>query len=832
MRLALRLSRLMLLAAMLLVSVPLVARSAQAPVNSLSRGAELQTRMALLRRMSDPKLTPVERRQLAQQAAATFSAGPVSISASQPNSTLDAPLGDCTQWSEWFPSTPVFSRVSHAMVYDVTGDRLVLFGGADDAGQASTEVWTLNLTGTPVWSLLATTGTPPSGRYNPSAVYDATRNRMIVFGGGANTNESDADHVYALSLGATPTWTDVSPPGTGPGARVYHTAIYDSGRDRVVVFGGYEFVSTGTVLNEVWAFSLAPGGVWTQITPAGTAPLARIEASAIYDAPRNRMVVFGGTLYDARQTNVGKTREVWSLTLTGTPTWSLLSPGGTSVTPLYGQTAIFDAPRNRMIVYGGVYDIDPSADRPENDVWSLSLTGGTSWSHLSPGGVLPSFGDNHEAVYDAAHQRMRVFGGYGGADETWSLSLNSGPTWAQENTGGIGPRSRVAHSMILDRAAQRVVVFGGQSNYGTLGDVWTHPISGPGAWTRLIPAGGHPTRRGHAAVYDSVGNRMVISGGFDDKSHALQDTWALSLTGTPTWSQLSPSGTPPPGRSDPASAYDRVRRRLLVWSGHDSASFVPLNDLWALSLSGSGSWTHIVAGGDAPNPIDIFTAAYDSQGDEFVVTGLVGSGSSPDVWRLPLVAGGTWTHFLPGADAPASANIQWSAFDPRRRRMIVGDLGGPVYALSLAGTPSWSRLGALGVAYPGHNHPTIVFDQLNDHLLAMGGYGGDYENSLWSQSVLETTHSLSVLAVPSYGGTVASSTQDECLVDGTQVTLTATPEPGYLFASWSGAASGTTNGRRDRCRPRPRATGCGARTPAASHAAASPNARSCASRRG
>jgi uncharacterized repeat protein (TIGR02543 family) len=42
-------------------------------------------------------------------------------------------------------------------------------------------------------------------------------------------------------------------------------------------------------------------------------------------------------------------------------------------------------------------------------------------------------------------------------------------------------------------------------------------------------------------------------------------------------------------------------------------------------------------------------------------------------------------------------------------------------------------------------------------------------------------------------GTIVSNSNLEYYVDGTSVTLTATPKPGYEFTSWSGDISGTTN---------------------------------------
>src|SRR5205823_9970466 len=95
----------------------------------------------------------------------------------------------------------------------------------------------------------------PSPRYAQSAVYDPVGDRLIVFGGDDGDLQSD---VWALSLGGTPAWAQLSPAGIGPGPRSRHTAIYDPAGGRMVVFGG-----RGTTLsNEVWALTLSNAPRW------------------------------------------------------------------------------------------------------------------------------------------------------------------------------------------------------------------------------------------------------------------------------------------------------------------------------------------------------------------------------------------------------------------------------------------------------------------------------------------------------------------------------------------------------------------------------------------
>lgn len=57
----------------------------------------------------------------------------------------------------------------------------------------------------------------------------------------------------------------------------------------------------------------------------------------------------------------------------------------------------------------------------------------------------------------------------------------------------------------------------------------------------------------------------------------------------------------------------------------------------------------------------------------------------------------------------------------------------------------------------------------------------------------QAQYTLSLLTTPTEGGSVAPTPAQSSYVHGTQVTIVATPAPGYIFTEWTGAASGTTN---------------------------------------
>src|SRR5262249_35834196 len=185
--------------------------------------------------------------------------------------------------------------------YDPLRGRMVVFGGCT-GGQITTnhvfgDVWALSLRGTPSWSAILASGTPPGPRSGHSAIYDPIRDRMVVFGG---CSGDSTDGVWALSLGDPPTWARLATTGLPPAGCSEPAAEYDPVRDRMVVMTGGDQVRT-------WGLSLSGTPAWSELSPSGV-PNSRPEVSAIYDPTLDRVVMFGND-------SEGHQDDVWSLSL-------------------------------------------------------------------------------------------------------------------------------------------------------------------------------------------------------------------------------------------------------------------------------------------------------------------------------------------------------------------------------------------------------------------------------------------------------------------------------------------------------------------------------------
>jgi hypothetical protein len=269
----------------------------------------------------------------------------------------------------------------------------------------------------------------------------------------------------------------------------------------------------------------------------------------------------------------------------------------------------------------------------------LSLTSFTqaqSWNELFPTGSIPTARDTHTAVYDTTNNIMTIFGGNNGSNlnDVWVLSTANGvggtAAWTQLSPTGSAPMTRESHSAIYDTTNNIMTIFGGL-NVSYLNDVWVlsyaNGLGGTPAWTQLSPTGSAPTTRyGHTAVYDNTHNLMTIFGGVIN-GIALNDVWVLSTAngvgGTPAWTQLSPTGSPPTARYDLPAVYDPVNNLMMIFGGYSGSS--AYNDVWVLShangLGGTPAWTQLSPTGSAPTTRSQHTVIYDTVNNRMTIFG-------------------------------------------------------------------------------------------------------------------------------------------------------------------------------------------------------------------
>lgn len=318
-------------------------------------------------------------------------------------------------------------------------------------------------------------------------------------------------------------------------------------------------------------------------------------------------------------------------------TWSAKGP-----IPRGGHSAVFDPSTNRMIVFGGQQELATDL----NDVWRLNGAtgaGGLTWVSVKPSGVAPAARVGHTAVYASASNRMIIFGGGEGntspcQNDVWALENANGnggtPIWAQLNPAGSLPAARVFGTSVYDSSSDSMILFGGEDCFATnFGDVWvlSHAsgVNGTPTWTQLAPSGATPAARAfHTAVYAPASNTMTIFAGESVNGTFFNDVWVLSNAngtgGTPSWTQLTPSGSAPVPREVSSAIYNGTANRMTIFAGIDSGNN-PLRDVWVLTnangLGGTPAWIQISASAIPPAARGSHTAVYNAISNVMTVFG-------------------------------------------------------------------------------------------------------------------------------------------------------------------------------------------------------------------
>jgi hypothetical protein len=279
---------------------------------------------------------------------------------------------------------------------------------------------------------------------------------------------------------------------------------------------------------------------------ASPQPQGRQWLSFAFDPATDEFVLFGG--------NNGNTVLGDTWTRTGS-TWTQQDPA-TSPSPRTGAAMVYDPATSQLLLFGG-------SSRPtteggyDGDTWIWT---GSTWTELNPA-TSPSPRHNADMIYDAASQEVILFGGYGGSylGDTWAWN---GTDWTLLSPA-TSPSARDSESLVYDQATQTALMFGGfSSTTGRLSDTWEWNGT---TWTELFPATSPGTvTTAWQAAYDAASQQVLLFGGDPgDDAPPSQETW--TWTGT-TWAQLSPASSPS-GRVYGSMSYNTVSQRIVLSGG-------------------------------------------------------------------------------------------------------------------------------------------------------------------------------------------------------------------------------------------------------------------------
>lgn len=297
----------------------------------------------------------------------------------------------------------------------------------------------------------------PSPRNQPAIAFDSGRNRLVLFGGIAQNGEF---------LNDTWEWDGAKWEKktllTQPSIRAVHAITYDSKRKRVVLFGG----QTGqNSLSDTWEWD---GKTWHQIQTATTPP-ARVAHALVFDKKKERVVLFGGTDFGTMHTF----NDTWEY---NGKNWAQIK------TPLapegrFHHSMAYDTKRQRIVLFGGNAAIPPLNSEKfkagqRNDVWEFD---GRLWNKIKTF-ESPSKRDHFAMAYDQQTNQTILFGGYSGTFEdgvylgdTW---IWNGKVWKKIDVEKSPSARGGKPAMTYDTKSKRVILFGGGTPQKAMNDMW------------------------------------------------------------------------------------------------------------------------------------------------------------------------------------------------------------------------------------------------------------------------------------------------------------------------------------------------------------------------
>jgi hypothetical protein len=413
-----------------------------------------------------------------------------------------------------------------AMAYDPVRQRVVLFGGGN-AVTYFNETWEWDGVS---WSRRLPANSPPA-RVRLAMSWDPVRQEVMVYGGEDRLGQLLSDQWFWNGTN----WTQVVTSPRPPANRTRAMAA-DLARQRVVLCAG-----TAPGL-DTWEWN---GSAWSLVVTANR-PRADRDVSCVYAGMNGKvMLAFGTASYVATET--------W---LYDGVDWALADarPHSNGLLRTVADTA-----------RGCVVSYDSGFYMP----WRTFEWNGVHW-HARPTAHQPDAASAFDVAYDPVRQRVLLFGGevlLAGSqpgpvlDALWAYD---GVDWSRIQNSGTWPAARWQHRLAYDAAHDRVVMFGGLLGGAVTSETWLWDGT---TWQQALPTASPPARRLHTMAYDEGRQRTVIYGGLGPS--ALTDTWE--------WDGANWASVPTPGLATsylfPTSTYDRQSGRVVLVADTQAWSF-------------------------------------------------------------------------------------------------------------------------------------------------------------------------------------------------------------------------------------------------------------------
>lgn len=481
----------------------------------------------------------------------------------------------------------------------------------------------------------AALATTPTARYDARIVYVPVTTHSILFGGSTGVDNGGTKLSYELNdtwdWNGT-IWTQLFPVHV-PTARYGHVMVWDSARNRIVMFGGRTGNAT-TDLNDTWIYK---DGDWTQLNPP-TSPSPRVLAGAVYDPLRDRIVLFGGATITSDNKTATTFHDTWEFD--GTTWRQVLADGPAVDKPIMA----WDNARLNILMLGvdtsiatHMYNYDPSVP-----AWK-EKTNTRLPSCVNEGGL--SAQDTNGTVFFTGGACVGV------------SSTEQSEEWDGNQWNPITPKLNVGRvygpAMTFDLSRQQTLLFGGTPVLGSSprNEMWTYK---DGDWTQVVdPNLIPPARELFVFRSDPNTNAIWMFGGIDPFT-TYADLWKYQFG---KWQRAAATNTPPPQFcATPTSALDIDRKKLVVLCA-DSAT---------MSEYDFTDWKPITGLSKTP-PVRTFSSmTYDENLKKSVLFGGYITDYIDQTW---LWDGTAWTEIT--RDLPPQRILASMWYDPHLKRTVI-----------------------------------------------------------------------------------------------------------------------------------------------------------------
>lgn len=612
--------------------------------------------------------------------------------------------------------------------------------------------------------------------------WDIPNNVGVLFGGlgpfdGATTLQHDSSETW-LWNGSV--WLERFPQTTPP-RRAVQSMIFDTARNRVVMFGGRQAPSDRdgqpTYLNDTWAYD---GDDWTRIVSAEN-PVPRQFGAMAYDRTRDRIILYGGNVLAEDQESFTLRDDTWEF---DGQQWISMGTGPKVAKPVMG----YDATLNQTILLG-LNETGTTIVMYRYDVSTHT------WASVTPTAMPPCVNDGH-MVYRERTGKLAFFGGVCASDtppaeEVWEWD-NAGNKWTKLTLTSPFPRLS-GQAVSYDPLRNEVVVFGGTAAFGSVvasetsilrANTWRQPF------LSFIPRLRPRPRSLAAFATDAASNTIWLLGGLDETSgFYYREFWGYrngqwfqapeipgpcdgpktafdsdrgvlvaNCAGADTyewngtvWKSFPDLKTKPQARQFTAMVYDPKLKKTVMYGGYASNNF--RNDTWTWNGT---EWTEVKSDNDERPPHRAQMAMwYDPLQQKVILYAGVGRGSVneratrySDMWAFN---GTGWTKLnvteTPGMRfgpqvAVNAATGKALLFGGLKAELIPEDPDEDAFVQFFTndtwewdGAASrWTRLeGDTTTREPDvRENGSIAWDPVGSRLVMFGGYaGGFYRSDVW-----------------------------------------------------------------------------------------------------